>query len=221
MRAMRVLIAEDHPDLVEILKEGLQAEGMAVDTAPDGGRALELLGVNGYDVLVLDRDLPVVHGDEVCRALVAGGAETRVLMLTAAGAVGDRVDGLSLGADDYLPKPFAFAELVARIRALGRRARPARPPVLRRAGVRLDTARRVADRDGRVLNLTGKEFGVLEELLGADGSVVTSEELLERVWDAYADPFTNTVRVTVMRLRRKLGEPGVIETVPSVGYRIP
>ena len=216
-----MLIAEDHPDLVEILKEGLQAEGMAVDTAPDGGRALELLGVNGYDVLVLDRDLPVVHGDEVCRALVAGGADTRVLMLTAAGTVGDLVDGLSLGADDYLPKPFAFAELVARIRALGRRARPARPPVLRRAGVRLDTTRRVADRDGRVLNLTGKEFGVLEELLGADGSVVTSEELLERVWDAYADPFTNTVRVTMMRLRRKLGEPGVIETVPSVGYRIP
>ena len=218
---MRVLIAEDHPDLVEILREGLQAEGLAVDTAPDGGQALELLAVNGYDVLVLDRDLPVVHGDEVCRALVAGGAATRVLMLTAAGTVGDLVDGLSLGADDYLPKPFAVAELVARIRALGRRARPARPPVLQRAGVRLDTTRRVADRDGRVLNLTTKEFGVLEELLGADGSVVTSEDLLERVWDAHTDPFTNTVRVTVMRLRRKLGDPPVIETVPSAGYRIP
>jgi DNA-binding response OmpR family regulator len=214
---MRVLIAEDHPDLLDILREGLQAEGMAVDTALDGATALEQLAVNSYDVLVLDRDLPEVHGDEVCRSLVAGGADTRVLMLTAAGTVGDRVDGLSLGADDYLPKPFAFAELVARIRALARRARPARPPVLHRSGLRVDTVRRTAERDGRLLTLTAKEFGVLEELLSADGAVVTSEDLLERVWD----PFTNTVRVTVMRLRRKLGEPPIVETVPSVGYRIP
>jgi len=217
---MRVLIAEDHPDLVDILREGLQAEGMAVDAALDGAAALEQLAVNSYDVLVLDRDLPEVHGDEVCRSLVAGGADTRVLMLTAAGTVGDRVDGLSLGADDYLAKPFAFAELVARIRALARRARPARPPVLNRSGLRVDTVRRTAEREGRLLTLTAKEFGVLEELLSADGAVVTSEDLLERVWDAYTDPFTNTVRVTMMRLRRKLGDPPIVETVPSVGYRI-
>jgi DNA-binding response OmpR family regulator len=218
---MRVLVVDDHADLVEILLEGLRAEGMAVDAALGGLNALEQLTVNDYDVVVLDRDLPDVHGDEVCRRLIAGDAMTRILMLTAAGGIGDRVDGLSLGADDYLAKPFAFAELVARIRALGRRARPAIPPVLVRGGLTVDTARRAATRAGRPLNLTVKEFGLLEVLLGADGAVVTSEELLERVWDAHADPFTNTVRVTMMRLRRKLGEPGVIETVPGAGYRIP
>jgi DNA-binding response OmpR family regulator len=217
---MRVLVVDDQADLVEILLEGLRAEGMAVDAALGGRRALEQLTVNDYDVVVLDRDLPDVHGDEVCRRLIAGDAMTRILMLTAAGGIGDRVDGLSLGADDYLAKPFAFAELVARIRALGRRARPAIPPVLVSGDLRVDTARRTATRAGRPLDLTAKEFGLLEVLLGADGAVVTTEELLERVWDAHADPFTNTVRVTMMRLRRKLGEPGLIETVPGAGYRI-
>jgi DNA-binding response OmpR family regulator len=223
--AMRVLVVEDHADLVEILIEGLRAEGMAVDAALGGAVALEQLSVNDYDVVVLDRDLPDVPGDDVCRRLIenqsATRAVTRVLMLTAAGTVGDRVEGLSIGADDYLAKPFAFAELVARIRALGRRARPALPPVLVRAGLSVDTARRVAVRAGRRLDLTVKEFGLLEVLLGAHGAVVTSEELLERVWDAHADPFTNTVRMTMVRLRRKLGEPPVIETVPGAGYRIP
>jgi DNA-binding response OmpR family regulator len=222
---MRVLVAEDQPALVEILVEGLRAQGMAVDTALDGASALEQLEVTSYDVVVLDRDLPVVHGDQVCRTLTAdaaaGGVTTRVLMLTAAGTIDDRVEGLGLGADDYLPKPFAFSELVARIRALARRAQPAIPPVLLRDELAVDTARRTAARAGRPLELTAKEFGVLEVLLGADGAVVTSEELLERVWDAHADPFTNTVRVTVMRLRRKLGEPGVIQTLPGAGYRIP
>jgi DNA-binding response OmpR family regulator len=217
---MRVLVVEDHADLVEILLEGLRGEGMAVDAALDGASALAQLSINDYDVVVLDRDLPDVHGDEVCRRLVAGGATTRVLMLTAAGAVGDRVEGLSIGADDYLAKPFAFAELVARIRALARRSRPAIPPVLVRGDLSVDTARRAALRAGQPLHLTAKEFGLLEVLLGADGSVVTSEELLERVWDAHADPFTNTVRMTMVRLRRKLGEPAIIETVPGAGYRI-
>ncbi|HEX6470744.1 MAG TPA: response regulator transcription factor [Streptosporangiaceae bacterium] len=217
---MRVLVVDDQADLVEILLEGLRAEGMAVDAALGGESALEQLTVNDYDVVVLDRDLPDVHGDEVCRRLVAGEAMTRILMLTAAGTIDDRVDGLSRGADDYLAKPFAFAELVARIRALGRRSRPAIPPVLTRGDLTVDAARRTATRGGRPLDLTAKEFGLLEVLLGADGAVVTSEELLERVWDAHADPFTNTVRVTMMRLRRKLGEPGVIATVPGAGYRI-
>jgi DNA-binding response OmpR family regulator len=218
---MRVLVVDDQADLVEILLEGLRAEGMAVDAALGGRHALEQLTVNDYDVVVLDRDLPDVHGDEVCRRLIRGDAMTRILMLTAAGGIDDRVDGLSLGADDYLAKPFAFAELVARIRALGRRARPAVPPVLVRGDLTVDAARRTATRAGRPLDLTVKEFGLLEVLLGADGAVVTAEELLERVWDAHADPFTNTVRVTMMRLRRKLGEPAVIETVPGAGYRIP
>ncbi|GAA2574088.1 response regulator transcription factor [Actinomadura fulvescens] len=217
---MRVLVVEDQADLVEILLEGLRGAGMAVDSALGGADALELLAVNEYDVVVLDRDLPDVHGDEVCRELISGGALTRVLMLTAAGAVDDRVEGLSIGADDYLAKPFDFAELVARIRALGRRARPPIPPVLVGGDLVMDTARRVATRAGRPLALTAKEFGVLEVLLGADGAVVTSEQLLERVWDEHTDPFTNTVRVTMMRLRRKLGEPGVVATLPGVGYRI-
>ncbi|TDD02762.1 response regulator transcription factor [Nonomuraea deserti] len=217
---MRVLVVEDQADLVEILLEGLRAEGMAVDAAFGGASALEQLAVNRYDVVVLDRDLPDVHGDQVCTELVAGGAHPRVLMLTAAGTLGDRVEGLGLGADDYLAKPFAFAELVARIRALARRSNPALPPVLAYDDLTVDTARRVATRALRPLDLTLKEFGVLEVLLGARGAVVTSEELLERVWDAHTDPFTNTVRVTMMRLRRKLGEPGVIDTVPGAGYRI-
>ncbi|MBF8189670.1 response regulator transcription factor [Nonomuraea sp. K274] len=217
---MRVLVVEDQADLVEILLDGLRAEGMAVDGALGGADALEQLAVNRYDVVVLDRDLPDVHGDEVCKELVANGAVPRVLMLTAAGTLDDRVAGLSLGADDYLAKPFAFAELVARIRALARRANPAIPPVLVHGDLTVDTARRVATRATRRLDLTAKEFGVLSVLLGARGAVVTSEDLLERVWDAHTDPFTNTVRVTVMRLRRKLGEPAVIDTVPGAGYRI-
>jgi DNA-binding response OmpR family regulator len=217
---MRVLVVEDQAELVEILLDGLRAEGMAVDACLGGERALEQLAINDYDVVVLDRDLPDVHGDEVCRRLVAGEAATRVLMLTAAGALDERVAGLNIGADDYLAKPFAFAELTARIRALGRRSRPLTPPVLVRGDLTVDTARRVATRRWRRLMLTAKEFGLLEELLAADGAVVTSEQLLERVWDAHADPFTNTVRVTIMRLRRKLGAPGVIETVPGAGYRI-
>jgi DNA-binding response OmpR family regulator len=218
---MRLLIAEDEVGLVEILLEGLRREGMAVDAVFDGAAALEQLTVNQYDVLVLDRDLPAVHGDEVCRALVADGLATRVLMLTAATAIGDRVAGLGLGADDYLSKPFAFAELVARIRALARRTGPAVPPVLCHGDLTVDPGRRTAMRAGRWLPLTQKEFGVLEVLLAARGAVVTSEDLLERVWDANADPFTNTVRVTVMRLRRKLGEPQPIRTVAGAGYQIP
>jgi DNA-binding response OmpR family regulator len=217
---MRVLVAEDEAALVDILVEGLRAKGIAVDTALDGGTALERLAENRYDVLVLDRDLPVVHGDDVCRAVVASEAPTRVLMLTAAGSLEDRVEGLDLGADDYLAKPFAFSELMARIRALGRRTHPAVPPVIEHGDLTVDVARRLVSRGGNHLDLSGKEFGVLEVLLGAHGALVTSEDLLERVWDVNADPFTNAVRVTVMRLRRKLGEPPLIDTVPGAGYRI-
>ncbi|WBB62382.1 response regulator transcription factor [Streptomyces sp. WMMC500] len=218
---MRVLLAEDAADLVEILAEGLRAQGMALDVAPDGARALELLAVHAYDVLLLDRDLPAVHGDDVCRAITGrAGPRPRVLMLTAAGTVGDRVAGLDLGADDYLAKPFDFAELAARIHALARRARPAPPPVLVRGDLTLDTASRTAVRGGRELGLTGKEFDVLRVLLGAHGAVLSGTELLRRVWDAHADPYTNTVRVTLSRLRRKLGEPELIETVPGAGYRV-
>jgi DNA-binding response OmpR family regulator len=218
---VRVLIAEDERMLADSVAEGLRAEMLAVDVVYDGDAALERLGVNDYDVLVLDRDLPVVHGDDVCRAVVDSGAHVRVLMLTAAVDVPARVAGLSLGADDYLTKPFAFEELAARIHALGRRARPADPPTLERAGVRLDPARREVYRDRRYVPLARKEFGVLAELLRAGGAVVSAEDLLEKVWDEHIDPFTNTVRVTVMKLRRKLGEPSIIETVPGVGYRIP
>ena len=217
---MRVLVAEDEATLVEILCEGLRAKGIAVDTALDGEQALERLAVNRYDVVVLDRDLPLVHGDEVCRVIVASDGPTRVLMLTAAGSVEDRVAGLDLGADDYLAKPFAFTELLARIRALGRRTHPAVPPVIEHGELAVDVARRLVSRRGQELALSGKEFGVLEVLLGARGALVTSEDLLERVWDVNADPFTNAVRVTVMRLRRKLGEPPLIDTVPGAGYRI-
>jgi DNA-binding response OmpR family regulator len=218
--SMRVLVVEDHQQLAETIATGLRREGMAVDVAVDGATALELGWVNRYAVVVLDRDLPGVHGDEVCRALGAGESAARILMLTAAGTVEDRVAGLSLGADDYLPKPFAFAELVARIRSLARRAQPAVPPVLVWGDLRLDPARRVAVRGGRLLDLSPKELAVLELLLAAGGAVVSAEELLERAWDATADPFTHTVKVTVSRLRRKLGGPPVVETVARAGYRM-
>src|SRR5687767_2273379 len=207
MVGMRALVVEDEKLLAHTITEGLRQESLAVDVVHAGQAALDRLNVNAYDVVVLDRDLPVVHGDEVCRRVMETGCDTRVLMLTAAGTVDDRVAGLSLGADDYLPKPFAFTELLARIRALGRRARPASPPVLRRAGISLDTGRREVFRDGRYISLSRKEFAVLEELLRAGGDVVTMEELLERAWDENIDPFTNVARVTVMTLRRKLGEP--------------
>jgi DNA-binding response OmpR family regulator len=218
---VRVLVVEDERLLADTIAVGLRRESMAVDVAYDGDAALERLAVNDYDVLVLDRDLPVVHGDDVCRAVADSGAEVRVLMLTASGDVADRVAGLGLGADDYLPKPFAFAELVARVRALGRRARAAAPPVLTRAGIRLDPNRREVYRGDHYVPLTRKEFAVLEELLRADGAVISAEQLLERAWDENTDPFTNVVRVTIMTLRRKLGEPQPVRTVPGVGYQIP
>lgn len=217
---MRVLIVEDHQELAETLAAGLRREGMAVDVALEGAAAQYRASINRYDVVVLDRDLPGVHGDEVCRSLSAVGNPVKVLMLTAAGTVADRVAGLALGADDYLPKPFAFAELVARIRALGRRSQPALPPVLAYGDVELDPARRIATRDGRHLLLSPKEFAVLEMLLAAGGAVVSAEELLEKAWDEAADPFSQTVKVTISRLRRKLGAPPLIETVPQAGYRI-
>ena len=217
---MRVLIAEDEERLAETIARGLRREGMAVDLAPDGADALVKARVVRYDVLVLDRDLPGLHGDEVCRRLVAEGCRARVLMLTASGAIEDRVDGLTLGADDYLPKPFAFAELVARVRALARRAQPAVPPTLVRGELRLDPAQRVARRGGRRLDLSPKELAVLELLMAAGGAAVSAEELLERVWDEHADPFSNVVKVTISRLRAKLGDPPLIETVPTAGYRV-
>ncbi|MDP9241480.1 MAG: response regulator transcription factor [Actinomycetota bacterium] len=217
---MRVLIVEDERPLADAIARGLRQEGMAVDVAYDGIDGQEKALVTRYDVLVLDRDLPGISGDQILADVAASGALTRVLMLTASGTVADRVEGLGLGADDYLGKPFAFDELVARIRALGRRATPSAPPVLRAADVELDPARRTVTRSGQGVDLTRKEFGVLEVLLGAAGRVVSSEELLERVWDEYADPFTTTVRVTMMTLRKKLGEPVVIETVVGSGYRV-
>jgi len=217
---MRVLVVEDHAELAQAVAAGLRREGMAVDVAGDGRSGLTNARVYDYDVIVLDRDLPSVHGDEVCRRLTAEGVRTRVLMLTASGGIDERVRGLSLGADDYLPKPFAFAELVARVRALARRAQPALPPVLECGDLQLDSARRYASRAGRSLDLSAKEFAVLELLMSAQGAVISSEELLARAWDEAADPFSNVVKVTVSRLRRKLGEPNPIETVPGGGYRI-
>ncbi len=217
---MRVLVVEDERNLADAIVRGLRREGMAVDVAYDGNAGHEMALITRYDVVVLDRDLPGMHGDEICAALVDSGALTRVLMLTASGTVADRVEGLALGADDYLAKPFAFEELVARVRALGRRATPAVPPVQVFADLELDHARRVVTRAGRILDLTNKEFGVLEELLKAPGIVVSSEEMLERVWDVNADPFTTIVRVTVMTLRKKLGDPPLVETVVGAGYRI-
>jgi DNA-binding response OmpR family regulator len=217
---MRVLIAEDHQRLAEALAGGLRGEGMAVDVALDGQDALDHLAVTRYDVIVLDRDLPRVHGDEVCTVLAASQCPSRVLMLTAAGTLADRVEGLGLGADDYLPKPFQFAELIARIRALGRRAAVPLPPVLTQGDLSLDPARRVAVRAGRRLALTPKEFAVLECLLAAQGALVSAEDLLERVWDENADLFTRTVKTTIGRLRAKLGDPPLIQTVREGGYRI-
>ena len=217
---MRVLIAEDEPRIAGAVARGLRREGMAVDIAADGAAALYKARVVPYDVVVLDRDLPRVHGDEVCRALTAEQPETKVLMLTAARSTGDLVAGLSLGADDYLPKPFRFAELVARLRALARRAGAARPPVLTAGDVVLDPARRTATRGGRDLELTAKEFAVLEVLLSAQGAVVSPEDLVEHAWDEGLDPLSNTVRMTVMTLRRKLGDPPLVETVRGSGYRV-
>ena len=211
---------EDQRRLAEAVAEGLRREGMAVDISYDGADALTHVAVNTYDVVVLDRDLPAVHGDQVCRALVDRHAEARILMLTAASTIADRVEGLELGADDYLPKPFEFAELVARVRALARRPGAAVPPKLHRDDLTLDSARRVAFRGDRRLLLSPKEFALLEYLLAADGRVISAEELLARVWDEAADPFTSTVKTTIGRLRAKLGEPPVIETVREAGYRI-
>ncbi|MCK2241399.1 MULTISPECIES: response regulator transcription factor [unclassified Crossiella] len=217
---MRVLVAEDEVVLAELVASGLRAEAMAVDVVHDGLDAQERLAVHDYDVLVLDRDLPGRHGDDVCAELATQGSRTKVLMLTAAGSLEDKVDGLQLGADDYLTKPFEYPELLARVQALGRRSQPALPPVLVRNGVRLDVANRLVSRDGRRIDLSPKEFAVLSVLLRAQGAVVSSERLLELAWDEHADPFTNAVRVAMSKLRAKLGEPPVIETVPSAGYRI-
>ena len=214
---MRVLVIEDDEELAGTVAAGLRHARMAVDIALDGEAGLARALVNDYDVIVLDRDLPVVHGDRVCRTVAGSGP--RILMLTASTDVDDRVDGLELGADDYLGKPFAFAELVARVRALSRRA-PSAPPVLRREDLTVDRARHRASRGGRPMSLTRKEFGILETLLAADGALVSAEELLEHVWDAHADPFSNIVSVTMARLRRKLGDPPLIETVVGKGYRM-
>ncbi|MFD4141847.1 response regulator transcription factor [Streptomyces sp. NPDC058572] len=215
---MRVLVAEDEEVLAELVATGLRRAGFAVDTVYGGDAALAYLGLYDYDVVVLDRDLPHVHGDEVARRLVAQGCRTRILMLTAASAMEDRVAGLDLGADDYLGKPFDFPELVSRVRALRRRSARPVPPLLERHGVRLDTVRRSAERDGRELDLSPKEFAVLQILLEADGATVSAEELLERAWDAHADPFTGAVRVCMSKLRAKLGAPALIRTVQGAGY---
>lgn len=218
---MRILVVEDEEPLAEAIARGLRKEGMAVDIALNGDDGHEKASITRYDVALLDRDLPGMSGDQLCEEIVRSGELTRVLMLTASAEVSDRVEGLSLGADDYLAKPFAFPELIARVRALGRRATPATPPMLRARDVWLDPAKRTVHRGAGPVELTRKEFGVLEVLLSAGGTVVSSEELLERVWDENADPFTTTVRVTVMTLRKKLGEPGVIDTVVGSGYRVP
>jgi len=218
---MRVLVVEDERLLADAIATGLRREAMAVDVVYDGAAAWERAAVNDYDVVVLDRDLPALPGDEVCRLIVESGAAARVLMLTAASDVADRVAGLSLGADDYLGKPFAFTELVARVRALARRAVAPLPPVLERGGLRLDPSRREVSRDGQPVTLSPKEFAVLEVLMRASGAAVTAEQLLEKAWDENADPFTNVVRVTVMTLRKRLGDPPVVLTVPGAGYRIP
>ena len=215
-----MLVVEDQAKLATIVATGLRRAGMAVDVVFDGADALERTSCTPYDVVVLDRDLPGVGGDEVCRTLVAGGSATRILMLTGARTVGDRIEGLGLGADDYLPKPFDFGELVARIRALVRRPGAALAPVLSRGDLQLDSARRQVTRAGTDLALNPKEFAVLEVLLGAGGAVVSSEELLERAWDEEADPFSQAVKTTMSRLRAKLGDPPVIETVTRSGYRI-
>jgi DNA-binding response OmpR family regulator len=217
---VRVLVIEDDEEMARTVAIGLRRAGAAVDVALDGPSGLERAQANDYDVVVLDRDLPGLHGDDICAALVDGACRSRVLMLTAAATMDDLVDGLGLGADDYLAKPFDFPVLVARIRALVRRAQPAIPPVLRHADLEVDAARRRAERSGRRLALAPKEFAVLEVLLASQGRTVSAEELLERVWDEAADPFTNAVKITISRLRAKLGEPPLIETVAKSGYRI-
>jgi two-component system, OmpR family, response regulator VanR len=217
---VRVLVAEDERRVADAVARGLRREGMAVDVAYDGGSALDKARMHSYDVLVLDRDLPVVHGDDLCRTLRREEPDSRVLMLTAAAGVDDLVDGLSIGADDYMPKPFEFAELVARLRALARRTHPAAPPTLTAGDLELDPARRTVTRARRPIDLTPREFAVLEALMAADGAVMSNDELVRRVWDENADPFTNSVRMTVLRVRRKLGEPQVIETVKGAGYRL-
>ena len=217
---MRVLVAEDEPRVAAAVARGLRREGMAVDVAPDGASALYKARVNPYDVVVLDRDLPEVHGDDVCRELTAEQPATKVLMLTAARSTDSLVEGLALGADDYLPKPFRFAELVARLRALGRRRGEALPPVLRAGELELDPGRHIATRAGAPLDLSPKEFAVLEALMAARGQVVSPEALVEQVWDEQLDPLSNTLRMTVMTLRRKLGDPPLIETVRGSGYRL-
>jgi DNA-binding response OmpR family regulator len=217
---VRVLVVEDEAVLADDIADGLRHEGLAVDVAYDGLDAFEKASINRYDVIVLDRDLPGLHGDDLCRRLAAAESPARVLMLTAAAGIEQRVEGLQIGADDYLPKPFAFIELVARVQALVRRAEPPGRTVLSCDGVVLDRARHAVTRDGIAVELSRKEFGVLEVLLAADGEVVSAEELLERVWDEHVDPFTNAVRIALVRLRKKLGEPEVIETVKGVGYRL-
>jgi len=218
---VRVLVVEDVVELADDIADGLRDKGLAADVAYDGASGIEKALLNHYDVVILDRDLPKVHGDALCASLVSASSSSRIIMLTAADAVGDRVEGLNLGADDYLTKPFAFEELVARVRALTRRQGPSPAPVLSKGDLAFDRARRRTSRAGRPVSLTRKEMGVLEVLLLADGGVVSAEELLERVWDEHADPFSRTVSVTIGRLRRKLGEPDPIETVVGVGYRLP
>lgn len=217
---VRVLIVEDEPYLAQAIRDGLRLQAIAADVAEDGDTALELLDVHAYDVAVLDRDIPGPSGDDVARSIVASGSGLPILMLTAADRLGDKVTGFEIGADDYLTKPFELRELAVRLRALARRRGVSRPPVRELAGVRLDPFRREVYRDGRYVALTRKQFAVLEVLLAAEGGVVSSEELLERAWDMNADPFTNAVRITVSALRKRLGEPWVIATVPGVGYRI-
>jgi DNA-binding response OmpR family regulator len=217
---VRVLVVEDHVEMAETVAAGLRRAQMVVDLAFDGSTGLEKALLTDYDVIVLDRDLPVLHGDEVCARVVASGCRSRVLMLTAAAESDDLVEGLGIGADDYLPKPFDFPVLVARIGALARRSHPAAPPVLQLGDLVVDTARRRAERGGQPLDLAPKEFAVLEILLASANRLVSAEELLERAWDEFADPFTNAVKITVSRLRAKLGEPPLIETVSKAGYRI-
>jgi two-component system response regulator VanR len=217
---MRVLVVDDERVLADYVAAGLRRTGMAVDVSYRGGDALERLYATDYDAVVLDRDLPDVPGDDVCRQVLRDRSRTRILMLTAAGSVRDRVEGLGLGADDYLAKPFDHSELVARLQALGRRTQPAVSPVLERHDLRIDTARRQAYRAGRYLPLSRKELAVLEILVRADGAPVSAEDLLERAWDEHADPFTSAVRVLMCKLRAKLGDPQLIETLPGVGYRI-
>ena len=217
---MRVLIVEDEPLLAAAIRDGLRIEAISADVAGDGDTALEMLDLTEYDLAVLDRDIPGPNGDEVARRIVASGRGTPILMLTAADRLDDKASGFELGADDYLTKPFELKELVLRLRALDRRRAPTRPPVRELAGLRLDPFRREVFRDGRFVALTRKQFAVLEVLMAAEGGVVSAEELLERAWDENADPFTNAVRITVSSLRKRLGEPGLIETVAGVGYRI-